>query len=295
MNHLAITIRKLRQRFPFLVLPRYEESHKGNYGNAMVIGATEGMSGAVVLAAGAALLMGCGKSYAVFCQKYLPMPILPGYPEIIVKTAQQQLLSRELPTVIAIGCGMGISDEAKAILEKIILLTHRHEIPLLLDADALNIIAYHDRIAHALSNSRAKKILTPHPGEAGRLLNCSVAEIQQNRIEAARKIAARFNSQVVLKGHKTVISAMNGNCVINDSGNAGLATAGSGDVLAGMLAGLLAQNTAEENIIHAGVWLHGAAAEVLGNGIALTGLLAGEIAPTARKLRHLAMQQTEIK
>lgn len=291
MHQLASTVQHLHRHFPFLTVPRCAESHKGSYGNVMLIGATEGMNGAIVLASAAALLMGCGKSYAVFCQQYLPMAVLPSYPEVILKTAQQQLTAPEVPSVIAIGCGMGISDATTDILEKTLDFCHQHTIPLLLDAGALTIIANNETIADVLAHNRSKTILTPHPGEAARLLHCSTAEVQQNRIAAAQQIATRFNSQVVLKGHQSIIAESNGNYVINNSGNAGLATAGSGDVLTGMLAGLLAQHISEKNIISAGVWLHGAAADILGNGIALTGLLAGEIAPAVRKLRHLAMQE----
>ena len=131
-------------------------------------------------------------------------------------------------------------------------------------------------------------ILTPHPSEAARLLGYSTEEIQANREEAALELSEKYFSRIVLKGHQSVIAAPDEELIINQSGNPGLATAGSGDVLSGMIISLLAQGLAADEAVAGGVWLHGAAADLLAlNQIGPIGLCSGEIAEAARFLRNL--------
>lgn len=279
-------IKTLRQRFPALVAPRREDSHKGSYGTLAVVGGTAGMSGAVCLAASAAMYLGCGKSVAVFCQPRLPFPIIPGYPEIILKTAADKI-DMPQPDALVIGCGMGVSPLARKICAKI---AARDAAPLLIDADALNLLARSCALAGTLGARQSTGILTPHPAEAARLLGTTTAAIQKQRERYAGQLAEKYHGWIVLKGHRSVIASPQGEITVNDSGDAGLATAGSGDVLSGMIGGLLAQGLPPSDAVLGGVWLHGAAAEFLGQGIALPGLLAGEIAPAARALRQSAMR-----
>lgn len=272
-----------RFRFPLLAKPRAEESHKGSFGTVAVIGSAAGMSGAGVLAATAAIKGGAGKVWLGFAQNGLPLPFLPGYPEIMLATAVQLLQRRDI-TVYAVGCGLGMSDAARQLLEQATAAAIHADAPILLDADALNMLAAEPLFLPT------NAILTPHPLEAARLLGISVDEVQGNRYLAAAQIAERYGSYVVLKGAATVVCTPNGRIVYeNDSGNPGLATAGSGDVLSGLLAALLAQHLPLQEAACAAVWLHGTAAELLAaKGIGPIGLTAGEIADAARELRNLA-------
>lgn len=272
-----------RFRFPLLAKPRVENSHKGSYGTVAVIGSTTGMSGAGVLAASAALKGGAGKVWLGFAQNGLPLPYLPNYPEIMLATATQ-LLQRHDISVYAIGCGLGMNDLSRQLLEQTTAAAIHADAPLLLDADALNMLAAGQLFLPA------NTVLTPHPLEAARLLGIAVEEVQGNRYLAAAQLAERYGSYIVLKGSNTLVCTPNGHIVYeNDSGNPGLATAGSGDVLSGLLAALLAQHLPLQEAACAAVWLHGTAAELLAaKGIGPIGLTAGEIADAARELRNMA-------
>ena len=263
------------QRFPALSAPRPADSHKGTFGTLAVFGGAAGMSGAVVLAASAALLAGCGKVWAGFNQASLPVPFIAAFPEIMLDTAHGLSRRHDL-SARAAGCGLGTNEAARKLLAG--LFQTASDTPLLLDADALNLLAQHRDLADAAARY-PRLLITPHPAEAARLLGCTTAEIQADRATAVRELARRFAATAVLKADGTLYE--------NDSGNAGLATAGSGDVLSGIAGSLLAQGSDIFEAACAGVWLHGAAAEVLkASGIGESGLIAGEIAPAARWLRN---------
>ena len=272
-----------RFRFPQLARRRAEDSHKGNYGTVAVVGSAAGMGGAGVLAAVTALKGGAGKVWLGFAQPELPVAYLPGYPEIMLDTAER-LLQRNDISVYAVGCGMGTADWSRRLLEQSAAAAIHADAPLLLDADALNLLALETLFLPA------NTVLTPHPMEAARLLGISVEEVQGNRYLAAAGLAERYGCFIVLKGRQTLVCTPNGHIVYeNDSGNPGLATAGSGDVLSGLLASLLAQGIQLQEAACAAVWLHGIAAELLAaKGIGPIGLTAGEIADAVRELRNLA-------
>ncbi|ASK28000.1 NAD(P)H-hydrate dehydratase [Neisseria chenwenguii] len=272
-------------QFPDVFKPRAPESHKGTYGTLAVIGGAAGMSGAVVLAATAAIYQGCGKVWAGFNQLQLPFAVIPERAEIMLATAQM-LLERGDISAWVCGCGMGLDGAAEALLPQV--LQRAQGRPLLLDADALTLLSGpSENHLHETARQHGALILTPHPAEAARLLGVSTAEVQQNRIEAVQTLSAKFNAVAVLKGRHTLVAAPNGDTYTNQSGNAGLATAGSGDVLSGVIGSLLAQGVDAFQAAKAGVWLHGAAADVLrDSGTGEIGLLAGEIAPAARWLRN---------
>ncbi len=161
--------------------------------------------------------------------------------------------------------------------------------PLVLDADALNLVALEPALVQRLRNRSQPAILTPHPAEAGRLLQTSTSTIQGDRIAAAKSIAQRFNAAVALKGAGTVCVSPGGEWSINDSGNPGLASAGTGDVLAGIIGALLAQGYDGDRALRLGVCLHGAAADALvADGIGPVGMTAGELAGSVRKLINSA-------
>lgn len=281
-------IERLIKRFPELATPRLEASNKGSYGTLAVVGGSEGMSGSICLAASAALLLGCGKSFAVFTQDALPMPLLASYPEVMLKTAAHLAEIKPL-TAIVCGCGLNTSEASIAYLKSVIKLINDNPVPVLFDADALNIISGHPEIAKAVSQLPSPVVITPHPGEASRLLKKSVRDIQADRKAAANALSRILNAWVVLKGHRSLIASPTGELYENDSGNAGLASAGSGDTLSGIIGSLLAQKQPIEVAVRGGVWLHGAASEWIGEGIALPGLLAGELAPAIREMRKQAL------
>ncbi len=178
----------------------------------------------------------------------------------------------DLPEVDAVvaGCGMGTGPEATRTLHRILASTAQ----LVLDADALNVLAQDDALRAALLEHQGVRILTPHPLEAARLLGVSGVQVQADRIASARRLADTLRSWVVLKGAGSVIASPDGRCWINATGGPALATAGTGDVLAGMLGALLAQSFDAQVAACGGVWLHGAAADATGSDI---GLVAGDL------------------
>ena len=270
-----------KEHYPSLLKPRAADSHKGTFGTVGVIGGADGMAGAALLAGAAALYAGCGKVIVGLNQANLPMAVYPNRPELILDTAAHAV-KRENVNTWVIGCGLGQTENSARALHTLWNSTHPQ---LVLDADAIHLLLDHPKLFPHMK--RSDLVLTPHPGEAAHLLNMGINQVQTNRAWAAREIANRYRCWVVLKGHETVISSARGFLHVNNSGNAGLATAGSGDVLAGMIGSLLAQGIDAEEAVPAAVWLHGAAAEVLAHAqIGPIGLLADEIAAAVRWLRN---------
>lgn len=278
-------IETLKARFPFLLIPRAENSHKGTFGSCLTVGGDAGMGGAVYLASTAALLMGVGKSYALFVDENFNLPFFPNYPEIMLRKAENFAEIEGINTII-IGCGLGLSKRAEDLLFKTL---YKQNISLIIDADALNLVAKNPNFVPILQEYSGNKVLTPHPAEAARLLNKATQTILDNPLAAASDLAKKFNSWVVLKGSKTFIANPSGKFFKNDSGNASLATAGTGDVLAGMIGGLLSSGIDLQGSILSAVYLHGASAQFLSKDVPMAGFLASEIAKTARDLRHRAM------
>lgn len=268
--------------FPGLFAPRDPDSHKGTHGTLAIVGGAPGMSGAVLLAGRAALKTGSGKVLIGFVQTPPPLPCDPLQPELMLRDAGQLLADRDGVTAWVAGCGMSASPDAAERLRTLFRI--RAGRPLVIDADGLNLIAAG---AVAPDWNDGPVILTPHAAEAGRLLGTDAAAVQADRPGAARALAARFGAWVVLKGAGTLVCAPDGRCRINPSGNPGLATAGTGDVLAGMLGALLAQGFPPEAAATAAVWLHGAAADALAaQGVGPIGMTAGELPDAARRLRN---------
>jgi hydroxyethylthiazole kinase-like uncharacterized protein yjeF len=256
-------------------------THKGTFGSLAVVGGDTGMCGAPILAARAALHTGAGKIHVALLGSGAP-PYDPPHPELMLHAIDDLPLDKM--DALAIGCGMGNRERATQVLNDVLPL----DVPKLLDADALNLIAGDASLAGKVAARGAQGdpcVLTPHPLEAARLLGCDAPAIQRDRLAAARALAARFASVIVLKGTGTVIAAPDGRIAINPTGNAALATGGTGDVLGGIIGALLAQRLPAYEAALAGVYLHGLAADTLtaeGNGPA--GLTAGELAPMVRKL-----------
>ena len=261
------------------VLPlRRRNSHKGTFGNVGLVGGAPGMVGAALLAGRAALKLGAGR---VFVGLFAESPTVDlVQPELMMRSAQD-VLKIETLDCIAVGPGLGESHAAQHALAAALA----HKAPLVLDADALNLLAAHPKLQKVLATRTSTSILTPHPAEAARLLATTTEKIQHDRIAAARALSARFNAAVVLKGNGSICALKNGDWYVNTSGNPGMATAGMGDVLTGIVASLTAQGGDPDLALLAGVHLHGLAADSLvAAGIGPAGLTASEVIDAARKL-----------
>jgi hydroxyethylthiazole kinase-like uncharacterized protein yjeF len=262
---------------------RPHASHKGSYGDVAVIGGAHGLSGAPILAARAAIKCGAGRVYAGFLEQALPYD--SGQPELMCRLARDLDLTK---ATLVVGPGLGTSSAAREFLETALAAGA----PLVLDADALNLIALEPELQQKLAQRREPSLLTPHPLEAARLLGSTNAAIQDDRPAAARELARRFNAIALLKGSGTVIARPGGDIVINTTGNPGLATAGSGDVLAGVCGALLAQHWPAWEAALAAVWLHGKAAdELAGQAIGPVGLTATELIPCVRTLLNRLIEE----
>jgi len=265
-----------RDLFAGFLKARQRNSHKGRFGDAGILGGAHSMVGAALLAARAALHLGSGRVYAGLIDKQAPA-FDPLQPELMLRTADDLLATRL--SALACGPGMGTRHEAYVLLEHACSL----DVPLVLDADALNLVAAEGELHVALATRTAPTLLTPHPAEAARLLDCDVASIQTDRIAAALELAARYNAFVALKGCGTVVATPGEAWYVNTTGNPGLATAGSGDVLTGIVVSLLAQGWPPLEALLAAVHLHGVAADQLvAQGSGPIGLTAGEIIGSAR-------------
>ncbi|ACT48514.1 NAD(P)H-hydrate dehydratase [Methylotenera mobilis] len=256
---------------------RAVDAHKGTSGSVAIIGGDDGMLGAVLLAARAALLSGAGRIYAaMLCETAPAVDLL--HPEIMMRRPDALATLAQLDAV-AIGPGLGQSDAA--ITELTFWLTQA--CPLVLDADALNLIAQHHQLAELLKNRRGQTVLTPHAGEAARLMGVTAAAIQSQRVESAVRLAQSLHVICVLKGAGTIIAEQNGSYCINTTGNSALATGGTGDVLTGVIASLIAQGLAPIQAARLGVYVHGAAADALvARGIGPLGLTASELVTAIR-------------
>ncbi len=257
---------------------RANNSHKGCFGNVGILGGSRSMVGAAILASRAALYLGAGKVYLGLLDTHAPSLDF-NQPELMLRPADL-LLHTDL-SALAIGPGLGRSNDALRFLEECLSLNY----PLVIDADALSLIALHPNLKSLLKNRPSDStLLTPHPAEAARLLNVSSKDIQNNRVEAARNLCKLYESPVVLKGAGTVVATPDKKeFFINTTGNAGLATAGTGDVLSGFIAALLAQSWPVLEAALAGVHLHGKAAEYCAQAEkGPVGLTASEIIPAAR-------------
>ncbi len=262
--------------FNHAINPRRQNSHKGSYGDVAVIGGAAGMAGATLLAARTAARSGAGRTFAVFLGD--PPALDLEQPELMCRHAE----GFEFGTrTLVIGPGLGQSEAAHGVLQHALAAAG----PLVIDADALNIIAATPSLQKELAQGQTLPILTPHPLEAARLLGVSVKMVQQDRLAAARALAHTLRAIVVLKGSGSIVATPEGKVVLNESGNPGLATAGSGDVLAGLCGALLAQGLPPWEAALAAVWLHGSAADLLvERGIGPIGITAGELIEPIRTL-----------
>jgi len=268
-----------------LPLARPHDFHKGLAGSVAVVGGAAGMVGAAILAGRAALKLGAGKVFLGLLADHAP-PFDAVQPELMMRRPDALLADVPLD-VIAVGPGMGTDPAAQRLLSQAL----RSDAACVLDADALNLVAQYAVLQSTLQARKAASVLTPHPAEAARLLGARTADVQGDRIGAASKLAAKFRSVVVVKGAGSVTAAPDGRWWINASGNAGMASAGMGDALTGMIASLLGQRVEPALATIAGVYLHGAAGDALAaEGRGPLGITASEVADAARTTLNAALR-----
>jgi hydroxyethylthiazole kinase-like uncharacterized protein yjeF len=251
--------------------------HKGLAGSVAIVGGAGGMVGAPLLAARAALKLGAGRVYVGMLDPALGVD--PGAPELMLRHADDAL-GLDLDALV-VGPGLGEGERAETLLGAALT----SEVRCVLDADALNLISESADLRRVCARRRAETIVTPHPAEAGRLLGSSTAAVQSDRVKAARLLAQNLNAHAVLKGNGSIVVARDGHWFINRSGNAGMASAGMGDVLSGLLGALLAQGYSGETALALGTHLHGAAGDALARaGVGPVGMTATEVIDAARRL-----------
>ena len=255
--------------------PRPRNTHKGIYGDAGILGGNAGMVGAALLAGRAALWLGTGRVYVGLLDANGPAVDF-AHPELMLRRAHA--LPEHL-SALAAGPGLGTEGTSASLLSTAL----ERNIPLLLDADALNLSGADPTLKKNLAARTAPTVLTPHPAEAARMLGTDTASVQADRLHAALEIAAQYKALVVLKGCGSIVATPDGRWFINGTGHPGMASAGMGDVLTGLIVGLLAQGWPAESALIAGVHLHGAAADRLAReGIGPIGLAASETIDAAR-------------
>ena len=269
-----------------LLKPRPRDSHKGMFGTVTVIGGASGMVGAVLLAGRAALKTGAGSVNVLFLAENAPA-VDPVQPELMLHSASAGFKQLK-PDVIAIGCGMGDSTPAYQLLYESL----KQNIPLVLDADALNLLASHPDLQDDLHHRQGATVLTPHPGEAASLLGCTIAEIQSDRIGSIRMLARKFECSIVLKGSETLCATSNGKLYLNKTGNPGMSSAGMGDVLTGMIAAFIAQGLSADDAMLLAVYLHGAAGDALAEKGISVGMTASDVTEWVRWLLNQWLGQT---
>jgi ADP-dependent NAD(P)H-hydrate dehydratase / NAD(P)H-hydrate epimerase len=293
--------------FSGLPLIRAAESHKGTYGHVLLVAGSLGKSGAAIMSGYAAMRSGAGLVTIA-----TPIVVLP-----VIAAAHPEFMTEPLPctetgtalrpppvaqgdsaspaafpnidkiltgkTILAVGPGMGDHTQTQEFIRSLVQTSSR---PVVLDADGLNAFVNHtNKLAERKSNHL---VITPHPGEMSRLLGVSTQQVQADRVQTAINAAKKWKACVLLKGYHTVIASPDGKIFINTTGNPGLAKGGSGDVLTGLLAGLVAQFGVDDllRVVALGAYLHGLAADLLAQQSDASGILAGEVAhaiPFARR------------
>ncbi len=256
------------------LVPRRPTSNKGDHGKLVIIGGDHGTAGAIRMTGEAALRAGAGLVRVLTRIENIP-PIITARPELMAHELTPDSLdaSLEWADVVVIGPGLGQQAWGKKALQKV----ENCRKPMLWDADALNLLAINP-------DKRHNRILTPHPGEAARLLSCSVAEIENDRLLSAQRLVKRYGGVAVLKGAGTIVACESGALSIIDAGNAGMASGGMGDVLSGIIGALLGQHFNPYEAASVGCVVHGVAADKLAARYGTRGMLATDLFDTLRRV-----------
>ncbi|MDT3252408.1 bifunctional ADP-dependent NAD(P)H-hydrate dehydratase/NAD(P)H-hydrate epimerase [Serratia sp. root2] len=254
---------------PQWLKPRRPCSHKGEQGRLLLVGGDHGFGGAIRMAAEAALRSGAGLVRVLTHIEHVG-PLLTARPELMVQRLSDDTLQQALnwADVLVVGPGLGQGEWGRNALK----VLQASDKPALWDADALNLLALNPE-------KRQNRVITPHPGEAARLLGCSTADIESDRLLAVRKLAVLYGGVAVLKGAGTLIADDRGEMAIADVGNAGMASGGMGDVLSGIIGGLLGQKLSLYDAACAGCVVHGAAADRVAARQGTRGMLASDLLP----------------
>ncbi|HME00488.1 MAG TPA: NAD(P)H-hydrate dehydratase [Terriglobia bacterium] len=279
-----------RQDLAWLLEPRRADANKGNFGHVLILAGSVGKTGAAAMAAKSALRSGAGLVTVATAASVLPVVAGLGMefmteplPEteagtISLRALDQGPLSRldrliQGKTVLAVGPGIGAAPETAELVRAVL---QRYDLPIVLDADGLN--AFAGRASMLRSGGRTR-VLTPHPGEMARLTGETTADIQAHRLEAARSFATTHQLHLILKGYRTLAAGPDGEIWVNPTGNPGMATGGTGDVLTGLVAGLLAQHPQRSvtEVAAAAVYLHGLAGDLAAQEFGEVGMIAGDL------------------
>ena len=251
-----------------IIEKREREIHKGDCGRILIVAGSHGMAGAAILAATAALRTGSGLVQVAIPKELFPI-VQVGIPEATCLERDLRNLDLSLYDAIAVGPGLGQSDES---IDAVKYLLANYDGKMVLDADGLNILAYNNLFD--LIKNKENIVITPHMGEARRLLGY----LKEGRKETAIELYNKTKAITVLKGHATVVATDNEKTYINTTGNPGMATAGSGDVLTGIITSLLGQGKSAKEAALAGVFVHGLAGDLAAETVGEYGLIAGDIA-----------------
>ena len=268
-----------------IIEPRYEDTHKGIYGHLFILAGSPGKSGAAALSALGAQRSGTGlvtvgipKSLNLIMEQKTTEAMTEPLPETDLETFGLVSLDRAMEiaedkkTAIAIGPGISTTNETREFVYEII---RDSELPMVIDADALTLVGDNPKI---LNEAKAPIVLTPHPGEMSRLAGISTEEVQANRIGVALDFSTKYNVYLVLKGARSVISTPQGEIFINTTGNAGMASGGMGDILTGIIGGLLAQRIEPADACKLGVFAHGLAGDLAAEQSGEAGIIASDVA-----------------
>jgi len=265
------------------VPPRVRDTHKGSYGHLLVVAGSVGKTGAAALAARAAMRAGAGLvtvATAASAQPVVASLLLEAMSEPVAETAARTISLEALATLrglagrrdaVALGPGLGLDEETQVLARTLVF---ECEQPMVVDADALTALAGHlDR----LRGAAGARCLTPHPGEMARMLGASVADVQRDRIATVRQFATAYETPVVLKGATSVVGLPDGTVLLNPTGNPGMASGGTGDVLSGVLGAFLARGVEAGAALAAAVYLHGLAGDVAAVRVGEESLVAGDV------------------
>ena len=270
--------------FASFVVPRPAESNKGNYGHVLVIGGSLGKAGAAAMAGMSALRAGAGLS-TVATAKSVLSTVAGFYPELMtepvsetdagtIATSAGVRIEELLKKMTVAAIGPGISRDPHTVTLVRSLVAHQ-SVPMVVDADGLNAFEHH---TNELNGKGRTLVITPHPGEMGRLVGCGTADVQKDRLGVARKFAREHELTVVLKGHRTLAVQPDGEAWVNMTGNPGMATGGTGDILTGIVAAMLAQNPKDPLMaVCAAVFLHGLAGDIMSEILGEHSLVATDL------------------
>lgn len=284
INEVPMTLSVISEDIIRNIIPKREKNtHKGSYGKAVLIAGTYGMTGAAILASTATLRSGVGLLRLIIPESLYTV-ITSSVPEAVIipisetrrgvfaiNQIEKIIKNCENADVVAIGPGCGQSSEISEVLRQ---LFTEVEIPIVIDADGLNTLS---KNIDLINNATKDIVMTPHPGEMSRLTGLTIEQINMRPIEIAIEYAKKWHVTIVLKGAKTVVATKTGAAYVNHNGNPGMATAGSGDVLTGIITALIAQGVSPEKAAIAGVYLHGSAGDFMAEVKGEYGLIAGDI------------------